>query len=137
MATQTLQGMRDLMAKKIPVFYMEYPCHGSAQQRWFGMRVMKLESDDQMIVVAHQNITERKLAEKYLFQSEARLTEAQAISNIGNFELDMGNYLEVWSDEMFKIFGINKAEFTASRELFCHSSTLMTLIMSKQQWMNV
>ena len=117
-AAQALQGIKDVMAEKIPVFYMEYPCHGPAQQRWFGMRVLKFESDVQMVVVAHQNITERKLAEKYLFQSEARLTEAQAIANIGNFEVDMGNYSEVWSDEMYKIYGINKAEVTASKELF-------------------
>jgi PAS domain S-box-containing protein len=60
----------------------------------------------------------RKIAEKNLFQSESRLKEAQAIAHVGNFEVDLVNDLEIWSDEMYKIYGINKKEVTPSKELF-------------------
>lgn len=117
-AAQALEGIRDVMEGKVPVFYFEYPCHGPGQQRWFGMRVMKFESDEPMVVVAHQNITELKLAEKHLFQSESRLTEAQSIAHIGNFEVDIATNSEVWSEEMYKIYGANKNEVTPSKGLF-------------------
>jgi PAS domain S-box-containing protein len=60
----------------------------------------------------------RKIAEKNLLKSESRLKEAQAISKIGNFEADAINETEVWSDEMYNIYGINKTKVTPSKELF-------------------
>lgn len=52
-----LDGERDLYA-------YEYPCHGPNQRRWFLMRVTRFEADgDRYAVVAHFDITERKLAE--------------------------------------------------------------------------
>ncbi|GGO80897.1 hypothetical protein GCM10011348_18650 [Marinobacterium nitratireducens] len=46
-------------------FYFEYPCHSLDEKRWFMMRVTAFESDgDEFFVISHQNITERKLAEK-------------------------------------------------------------------------
>jgi PAS domain S-box-containing protein len=65
-----------------------------------------------------RNITQEKLAEKHVFQSEARLKEAQAITHIGNFEVNMDNYSETWSDEMYNIFGIARGDHVPSKELF-------------------
>jgi len=65
-----------------------------------------------------RDISERKIAEGNLVKSETKLKEAQAIAHIGNFEIDLTNYSEVWSDEMYRIIGINKEEATASTELF-------------------
>ena len=61
---------------------------------------------------------ERRIAEKNLFQSESRLKEAQAISHIGNFDIDLVKYTDVWSDGMYKIYGIDKGTVTPSIELF-------------------
>jgi PAS domain S-box-containing protein len=60
----------------------------------------------------------RKIAEKNLSQSESRLKEAQALARTGNFEVDMINNIEVWSDEMYKIYGIKKKNVTPSKQLF-------------------
>jgi signal transduction histidine kinase/CHASE3 domain sensor protein len=59
----------------------------------------------------------RKIAEKNLLQSESRLKEAQALAKVGNFEVDVVKEIEVWSDEMYHIYGITKMNVTPSKEL--------------------
>jgi len=65
-----------------------------------------------------QDITKRKKAEKELRQSEFRLNEAQAVAHISNWEVDIAQNTHTWSDELYRIFGLNKGEVKPSTELF-------------------
>jgi two-component system, cell cycle sensor histidine kinase and response regulator CckA len=65
-----------------------------------------------------RDITRRKQAEEKLRESETRLMEAQRIANIGNWELDLVTNTLSWSDEIFRIFEIDKETFGASYEAF-------------------
>ncbi|MBK6422748.1 MAG: PAS domain S-box protein [Gemmatimonadetes bacterium] len=47
-------------------FELEYPCHSPAERRWFSMRVTPLGPATGGAVVAHVDITRRKLAEAML-----------------------------------------------------------------------
>jgi len=113
-----LQGIKDVMEKKKPFFYLEYPCHSLSEERWFGMRAIKFESEDDMVVVSHLNITERKLAENNLSVSESRLKEAQSIAHLGNFEMNLVEKFDIWSDEMYQILGLEKTELSPSVKQF-------------------
>jgi len=62
-AAKALAGMKAVMAEEITVFNLEYPCHSRNSDCWFAMQVMKFETDDSMIVVSHQDISKRKIAE--------------------------------------------------------------------------
>lgn len=63
--TQAEEGIRSVIEKRTPIFYLEYPCHSPDQKRWFMMRVTSFEADGKScFVISHQNITERKLAEE-------------------------------------------------------------------------
>ena len=53
-----------------------------------------------------------------LSHSEASLKEAQAIAQLGNWELDHSSNLLYWSDEVFSIFEIDPSCFEASYEGF-------------------
>ncbi len=54
------------------------------------------------------DITERKRAEEALRQSEAYLAEAQRLSHTGSWALDASTReYSYWSDEMFRIFGVD------------------------------
>lgn len=64
------------------------------------------------------DITEKKKAEEDLRKSEIRLNEAQAIAHISNWEIDLVQNIHTWSDEYYRIFGINKAGTKASAEFF-------------------
>ena len=59
------QGIRIVLAGKSHEFQLEYPCHSPEQQRWFTARVTRFAGDGPVrVVVAHENITGRKIAEE-------------------------------------------------------------------------
>ncbi|MEK6631789.1 MAG: PAS domain S-box protein [Nitrospirota bacterium] len=68
-----------------------------------------------------EDITERKRVEEALRESETRLREAQAMARLGNWELDLVNDRLLWSDEIFRIFEIDQAQFSASYEAFLNA----------------
>jgi len=65
-----------------------------------------------------EEITERKQAEEALRASEQRLNRSQEIAHLGSWELDLINDRLTWSDEVYKIFGLQPQEFAASYEAF-------------------
>lgn len=65
-----------------------------------------------------RDITEQKQAEQALRVSEERLKRAQEIAHLGSWELDLiGNNL-IWSDEVYRIFGLQPQEFAATYQAF-------------------
>ena len=77
-AMQTARGIRDVGRGRTPDFQLEYPCHSPTEHRWFIVRVTRFVVDSEtFVVVTHDNITHRKLAEQEL-QDANRLLEAQA-----------------------------------------------------------
>lgn len=55
-------------------FSHEYACHSPDQERWFIMHVTPLRGSVLGAVVAHENITPRKLAERAVRESEERFS---------------------------------------------------------------
>lgn len=72
----------------------------------------------------HENFRLRISAEEHeqrLQHSEERLNQAQRTARIGNWELDLvGNEL-FWSDEIYRIFEIDRAAFKPSYEAFINA----------------
>ena len=60
-------------------------------------------------------------AEKALWESEAILTEAQRIAQLGNWQWDIKNNILSWSDGNFRIFGLSPKKFEATYEAFLNS----------------
>lgn len=73
-ATMAAAGIQTVIDGERDVFQMEYPCHSPAEHRWFHLRVTPFpDAVKRRVVVAHENITIRKLAETRLLESERRL----------------------------------------------------------------
>ncbi|MDO9118980.1 MAG: PAS domain S-box protein [Nitrospira sp.] len=92
--------------------------------RWVHARSRPLRSEtDQVVghVGTTEDITERKHTDAALRESEARLRDAQAMAHLGNWELDLVNDRLLWSDEIFRIFEIDQAQFSASYEAFLNA----------------
>ncbi|MDP1708777.1 MAG: EAL domain-containing protein [Gammaproteobacteria bacterium] len=60
----------------------------------------------------------RKQAEQALCASEALLNEAQRIARLGSWELDLVQNDLKWSDEVYRIFELDPAQFDPSYETF-------------------
>ncbi len=72
-ATQVARGIREVMAGDQEAFCVDYPCHSSDEKRWFKMCATRFaQTGPVRVVVSHENITLRKLAEKELQNSQAR-----------------------------------------------------------------
>jgi PAS domain S-box-containing protein/putative nucleotidyltransferase with HDIG domain len=66
-------GIQAVLGGRQESFSLEYPCHSPREMRWFISRVTKFNGSGPVrIVVAHEYITERKLAEEALEASERR-----------------------------------------------------------------
>src|SRR5215212_6099930 len=65
------EGIRSVLSGQREKFELEYPCHSPSERRWFIGRVTQFAAGGPpRAVVAHENITERKLAEERLHESE-------------------------------------------------------------------
>ncbi|MCW6050273.1 diguanylate cyclase [Lyngbya sp. CCAP 1446/10] len=62
-----------------------------------------------MLLVNEKDITDRKQTETALQQSETRLSEAQRVAHIGNWEWDVITDKITWSAQLFEIVGRNRA----------------------------
>ena len=70
------------------------------------------------VVGAHTDITEQKQAEQTLRSNEQLLAKSQEIAHLGSWVLDSDTQHLYWSDEVYRIFGIQPQDFPASYEAF-------------------
>jgi PAS domain S-box-containing protein len=64
------------------------------------------------------DITSRKQAEMELAASRTSLSEAQRVAHIGSWEWSIADDRVSWSDELFNIYGVERAAFVPSYEGF-------------------
>ncbi|GEM_PF-1764104 len=74
-----------------------------------------------LILLSRLGMAQREEAEEALKQSEARLNEAQHMTHIGSWELDLVHNKLIWSDEIFHMFEIDREKFGASYEAFLNA----------------
>lgn len=81
-------GIRKVLAGELKHFAMEYPCHAPHERRWFVGRVTPFPGDGPpRVVVAHEDITPRKLMEIALAESNRKLealSATDALTGIAN-----------------------------------------------------
>lgn len=75
-AVMVSDGIHDLLNGKRNDFVVEYPCHSPDKQRWFIVHMTRFTHDEaSYIVVVHENITARKLADENIRESIANYQE--------------------------------------------------------------
>ncbi len=82
------------------------------------------------------DITERKEAEQRLQRSEANLARAQRIAHLGSWEHDLTTGDLLWSDEVYRIFGLERSEFGNTFDDFfnhVHPEDRPALVEARQQ----
>lgn len=72
-AQAMLSGIRTVLSGQTDSFSLSYPCHISAQQRWFTMKATPLAWAEQRgVVITHADITPTALVKEALRQGELR-----------------------------------------------------------------
>lgn len=71
-----VEGIRDVIEGRLPVFTMEYPCPSAQHDRWFMLTATPLAGEARGAVVAHTDISRRHALE----QQERRRREVMAQS---------------------------------------------------------
>jgi PAS domain S-box-containing protein len=89
--------------------------HKDGSIHLFSIAAVKL-SENRFLGFA-KDITKRIRAEESLAKSEEGLKQAQEISHLGNWNIDLVNQKTTWSGEMYNIFGVKKDEVQPSTEL--------------------
>lgn len=72
----------------------------------------------QFTVHVARDITQLKESARLLQESEERLNRAQRIAHLGSWELDISRNVLTWSDEVFRIFGLEPRSFVPCYEDF-------------------
>jgi PAS domain S-box-containing protein len=65
-----------------------------------------------------QEIAERRIAEVALRRSERNFAAAQRIAQLGSYEWDIGRDLLTWTDQTYRLFGVEKESFQPTVEGF-------------------
>lgn len=70
------------------------------------------------VLVISRDVTGRRRAENELREREADLEEAQRVARIGSWRFDIRSGQVRWSEELFRIFGVDRDQSDVSYELF-------------------
>ncbi len=85
-------------------------------EKWIENYVYRLS--DGCVVAIHDDLTEIRRAEQELQRSSESLRRAQAIAHIGNWDWNIRTGGLRWSDEIYRIFGLEPQQFAATYEAF-------------------
>ncbi len=118
-AKATISGY---IEKPYPNFQNEFRMrHKDGSYRWI-LAQASLMYDEQgkpiRMIGSHIDITERKRAEERLGKSEQMLAEAQKIAHLGSFEWDVRTNQSIWSDELYRLYGLEPGSVNPNFDLF-------------------
>ena len=100
-------GIRDVMSGKCEEFFLEYPCHSPTSKHWFSGRVSRFLSNGAIrIVVTHENITQRKQAEKNWWESHQLNLQVLRHAHDGIIVQDRQLRYLIWNPFMEKLTGL-------------------------------
>ncbi|MFQ5570318.1 MAG: PAS domain S-box protein, partial [Rhodothermales bacterium] len=88
-SVEVAEGLRNLLERRQEAFTVEYPSFCLGEKRWFVMHANRFQSEGPVrVVVAQEDITERKRVEEALLESEKRF---KGIFFHGGVGVAMGN----------------------------------------------
>jgi PAS domain S-box-containing protein len=97
-------------------FETEVP--GREGMTWWDGECLPLSNEkgefDSVLVLTWE-ITDRKLAERAIRESEERFRLAQSIAHVGTFELNIQSGLNIWTPELEAMYGLKPGEFSRTQ----------------------
>jgi PAS domain S-box-containing protein len=92
-------------------FEVDYPCHSPSARRWFQMRVSRFPGDGPVrVVVTHDDITARVLAEEATRESEAKFRFLDALGQATR-DVDPGGVMAVTTRLLGEHLGVTRCAY--------------------------
>ncbi|MBE2280910.1 MAG: PAS domain S-box protein [Ignavibacteriaceae bacterium] len=124
---EDLEAAREQMQKVLKPPYIsifEQRAKTKTGWRWFEWSIKGILDDTgkvKEVVVAGRDVTDRKEIRLALEKSEKMLNEAQRVSKTGSWELDLKTYALNWTDEVYRIFEVDKDDYERLYDAFYYS----------------
>ncbi len=108
-------GIMAVLEGRLDKFELEYPCHCAEEERWFMLHVTPLGEPVGGVVVAHVNVTARKLSAEALREAHARLAVHLEHSPLAIIQWDPEYRVLQWTGSAERIFGWRADEAIGKR----------------------
>jgi PAS domain S-box-containing protein len=118
-ARQFLAGLRRVLTKEQAEYIQEYSCHSPSERRWFIVRVTAFPGEGPpLAIVAHENITKRKLAELQVQESQERYAITMNAIEEGLYDWDLRTDTVHFSDSYCRLLGYEPGELAETFETY-------------------
>ena len=120
--TATVQRIRQALARGEPVTGVEllnYTKDG--REFWVSLNIQPVRDASGEIrhfVAIESDVTDRKRYEQALLEQRRLLQQALALARMGSWEMDHVSHAVVWSDEVYRLFGVTRGSFACRYEGF-------------------
>jgi len=112
-------GIRSVLDGKRAFFMLEYPCHSPTEKRWFAGRITPFPGNgSRRVIVSHEDITKRKLAEEALEESERRYNQLAEQSLTFTWEINTDGIFTFVSPVAFSVIGYRPEELATKMHFF-------------------
>jgi PAS domain S-box-containing protein len=105
------------------LFELQYRLrHHDGQYRWIVERAAPFEDSEGKFagyIGAFHDIHQDKQSQEELAMRQGQLEEAQALARLGSWSWDILTGALTWSDELYRVFGLDKEEFWPTHQGFC------------------
>jgi len=108
-ATAVHDGILAVLERRTKSFSHEYPCHAPDRRRWFLLTATALGGRHGGAVVSHTDISAPMELSDRLKVTNERLALAQESAGAGVWDWDMQSGTLEWSNELFRLFGLDPA----------------------------
>ena len=127
-------GLLAVLRNEQTLFEFEYPCHAPFEQRWFLARVTRFPEEGPVrVVVAHENITARKLADLALRESAEHHRTLLHTAMDGFWMVDLEGRLEEVNETYCRMSGYTEAELLTMRVTDLEAVTDLEVIAARIQ----
>ncbi len=117
-----VESDRKVFASGTPLLNVESVIkRNDGSEKWFLLSKIPLKNESGEIkglLGISYDITERKEFEKELLDTQNLLNQAEVISNTGSIEINFKTGKRKWSDEFYRILGLQPGSIEASAEAF-------------------
>ena len=121
-AQSFIESDREVFASGIPLLNQESLIkRKDGSEKWYLLSKIPLKGDTgdiKGLLGISYDITERKKFEKELLDTQNLLNQAEAISNTGSIEINFKTGKRKWSNEFYRILGLEPNSMEASAEAF-------------------